>query len=135
MARIAVTDGMDKKAVTMLQKAGHQVVLESITAEDLAAGALAEFDAIIVRSATKLNAAVIAASGDRLKVIGRAGVGVDNIDLEAAGQRGIPVVNAPRGDFTLQGLMLKQRVVLDGALDQLCKLTDGQRARRRLVAR
>ena len=96
MARIAVTDGMDKKAVTMLQKAGHQVVLESISAEDLAAGALAEFDAIIVRSATKLDAAVIAASGDRLKVIGRAGVGVDNIDLEAAGQCGIPVVNAPR---------------------------------------
>ena len=135
MARIAVTDGMDKKAVTMLQKAGHQVVLESISAEDLAAGALAEFDAIIVRSATKLNAAVIAASGDRLKVIGRAGVGVDNIDLEAAGERGIPVVNAPRGDFTSEGLMLKERVVLHGVLNQPSKLTDGQRARGGFVTR
>ena len=47
----------------------------------------------------------------------------------------VPVVNAPRGDFTQQSLMLKQRVVLHGALDQLRKLTDGQRARRRLVAR
>lgn len=96
MGRVAVTDGMDEKAVAMLQKAGHSVVLESISADDLLAGALSEFDAIIVRSATKLTADVIAASGDRLKVIGRAGVGVDNIDLEGAGQRGIPVVNAPR---------------------------------------
>ena len=47
----------------------------------------------------------------------------------------VPVVNAPRGDFALQGLMLEQRVALDRALDQLRKLTDGQRARRRLVAR
>jgi D-3-phosphoglycerate dehydrogenase len=96
MARIAVTDGMDKKAVARLEKAGHEVVLGSISGEDLVAGALADFDAIIVRSATKLTKAVLEASGDRLSVIGRAGVGVDNIDLGVAGQRGIPVVNAPR---------------------------------------
>lgn len=96
MARIAVTDGMDKKAVLMLEKAGHEVVLEHFAADDLANGALAEFDAIVIRSATKLTAEVLNASGDRLKVIGRAGVGVDNIDLEAAGKLGIVVVNAPR---------------------------------------
>jgi phosphoglycerate dehydrogenase-like enzyme len=50
MARIAVTDGMDKKAVARLEKAGHEVVLGSISEEDLVAGALADFDAIIVRS-------------------------------------------------------------------------------------
>ena len=96
MARIAVTDGMDKKAVLMLEKAGHEVVAASISSQHLLDGALGEFDAIVIRSATKLTGDVIRASGNRLKVIGRAGVGVDNIDLEAAGAAGIAVVNAPR---------------------------------------
>jgi D-3-phosphoglycerate dehydrogenase len=95
MGRIAVTDGMAPGAVALLEKAGHEVVLGFIEMDDLLAGALGEFDAIVVRSATKLRAEVIAAS-EGLKVIGRAGVGVDNIDLEAAGAAGIMVVNAPR---------------------------------------
>jgi len=96
MGRIAVTDGMDEKAVLMLEKAGHEVVAASISTDNLLAGALSEFDAIVVRSATKLTSDVIKSSGSRLRVIGRAGVGVDNIDLEAAGKAGIVVVNAPR---------------------------------------
>ena len=96
MARIAVTDGMDEKAVQRLQKAGHEVVVDHISAKDLLGGALKSYDAIIVRSATKLTEDVLNASGNRLKVIGRAGVGVDNIDLEVAGRHGIRVVNAPR---------------------------------------
>lgn len=94
MARIAVTDGMATKAKKMLKKAGHEVVDEFITEDRLLDGELSNFDAIIVRSATKINAKVIAAS-EGLKFIGRAGVGVDNIDLKAAGEAGIMVVNAP----------------------------------------
>jgi D-3-phosphoglycerate dehydrogenase len=96
MARIAVTDGMAQDAVVLLEQAGHEVVLGFIESTDLLAGALSDFDAIIVRSATKLPREVIEKSGDRLKVIGRAGVGVDNIDITAAAGAGIPVVNAPR---------------------------------------
>jgi D-3-phosphoglycerate dehydrogenase len=96
MARIAVTDGMAQDAVVLLEQAGHEVVLGFIESTDLLAGALSDFDAIIVRSATKLPREVIEKSGDRLKVIGRAGVGVDNIDITAAASAGIPVVNAPR---------------------------------------
>ena len=95
MAKIAVTDGMAPEAVAVLEKAGHEVVQGFIETSDLLAGALNGFDAIIVRSATKLTADVIAASPS-LQVIGRAGVGVDNIDLKSAGQAGIMVVNAPR---------------------------------------
>ena len=94
MARIAVTDGMAPEAVAVLEKAGHEVVLGFIKSEDLLAGALKDFDAIIVRSATKLTSEVIEVS-DGISIIGRAGVGVDNIDLEAAGKAGIMVVNAP----------------------------------------
>ncbi|RJU86501.1 MAG: hypothetical protein DWC02_04465 [Candidatus Poseidoniales archaeon] len=94
MARIAVTDGMAPGAVSRLEKAGHEVVQGFIEKSDLLNGALDGFDAIIVRSATKLSSEIIAASSS-LKVIGRAGVGVDNIDLKAAGSAGIMVVNAP----------------------------------------
>ena len=94
MARIAVTDGMDEKAVQRLKKGGHEVVLEHISKEELLAGALESFDAIIVHGATKLSREVLSASVERLAVIGRAGVGVDNIDLKTAGNRGIRVVNA-----------------------------------------
>lgn len=96
MARIAVTDGMAPAAIELLEKAGHEVINKSIDATDLLAGELSNFDAIIVRSATKLPAEVISATSQRLKVIGRAGVGVDNIDIKAAAEAGIPVVNAPR---------------------------------------
>jgi D-3-phosphoglycerate dehydrogenase len=95
MARIAVTDGMASNAVDYLKKEGHEVELGFIEKSDLLAGFLEDFDAIIVRSATKLTAKIIEASKN-LSVIGRAGVGVDNIDLEAAGAAGIKVVNAPR---------------------------------------
>ena len=94
MARIAVTDGMAPAAVAVLEKAGHDVVQGYIEESELLNGELKDFDAIIVRSATKLSSDVIDASVG-LKVIGRAGVGVDNIDLESAGSAGIMVVNAP----------------------------------------
>ena len=94
MARIAVTDGMAPAAVAVLEKAGHEVVQGYIEESELLNGELKDFDAIIVRSATKLSSDVIGASVG-LKVIGRAGVGVDNIDLESAGSAGIMVINAP----------------------------------------
>jgi D-3-phosphoglycerate dehydrogenase len=95
MGRIAVTDGMAPQAVSRLTEAGHEVVEGSIDSKLLESGALSGFDAIIIRSATILNASVIDSSKG-LKVIGRAGVGVDNIDLDAATANGIIVVNAPR---------------------------------------
>ena len=95
MAKIIVTDGMSKDAVNLLEKSGHEVTLKSFSKEELLQGCLSDFDAIIVRSATKLTEDVINSTGASLRVIGRAGVGVDNIDLEAASKAGIVVVNAP----------------------------------------
>jgi len=95
MANIAVTDGMDESAVRWLESKGHNVVVEAIDPDALLNGALNGMDAIVVRSATKLTADVLRASSG-LKVIGRAGVGVDNIDVDTAGDLGIAVVNAPR---------------------------------------
>ena len=99
MARIAITDGMADEAQKALLNMGHELVVETASEDDLIKGYLREFDAIIVRSNTKLTAAVISASiaqDGRLMVIARAGVGIDNIDIEAASEHGIMVVNAPR---------------------------------------
>ena len=63
------------------------------------AGRIGDYDAIVIRSATKLTADLIECA-DRLKVIGRAGVGVDNVDVEAATRRGIVVANAPESTVT-----------------------------------
>ena len=96
MRRVAVTDGMAEEAVKRLENAGCEVVQEFIEHQQLVQGALAEFDAIIVRSATKITEEMLAVSQPRLKVVARAGVGVDNIDIDAASKIGVPVVNAPR---------------------------------------
>ena len=97
VGRIAVTDGMADAAVSILEGAGHEVVVAHYSADELRAGALAGFDAVVVRSATKMTPEVIRASCrvGRLGFIGRAGVGVDNIDLASATQNGIVVCNTP----------------------------------------
>lgn len=98
MARIAVTDGMSPDAVEMLEKEGHEVVLRHHDPEEISSGSLAVFDAVVIRSATKLPAEQISASikdDGGIRFIGRAGVGVDNIDVDEATKYGIVVCNTP----------------------------------------
>lgn len=96
MARILVTDGMDKNAVNKLKELGHEVVEQFYEADELKEE-IKEFDCIIVRSATKVREPIIDAALEtkKLKLIIRAGVGVDNIDVNYAMERGITVNNTP----------------------------------------
>ena len=96
MLKILATDGIDKSAADALHEIGHEVVVQFYEPEDLKK-ALAEYDVVIVRSATKVRAPIIdaAAEAGRLKMIIRAGVGVDNIDVEYAEDKGIKVRNTP----------------------------------------
>ncbi|MBM3136885.1 MAG: hydroxyacid dehydrogenase [Chloroflexi bacterium] len=91
--RIILTDGLDDIGVSILEKEAEVVKKNGISSEDLKKE-LKDCDAVIVRSRTKMTRELIE-SGSRLKVIGRAGVGVDNIDLDAAKEKGVVVVNAP----------------------------------------
>jgi len=95
MARVAVTDGMDPDAIRILKELGHDVIEQHYSKEELNSGILSEFDAVVVRSATKISPKIIASSG-KLSFIGRGGVGVDNIDIDAATKAGIVVCNTPR---------------------------------------
>ena len=94
--RILVTDGMDKSAMQALRDGGHEVV-EQFYEPDVLGAALKEFDAVVVRSKTKVRAKHIdEAKGGQLKLIIRGGVGVDNIDVKYAEDAGIAVRNTPR---------------------------------------
>ena len=94
--KILVTDGMDAGAVEKLRQDGHEVVEQFYEPDQLGA-ALREVDAVIIRSATKIKEPQIdAARGGQLKLIIRAGVGVDNIAVPYAEAAGIQVRNTPR---------------------------------------
>lgn len=93
--RILVTDGMDRGSIERLQALGHEVVEQFYSPEELGA-ALQDFDAVIVRSKTKVRAQHMdEAVKGRLKLIIRGGVGVDNIDVAYAESKGIAVRNTP----------------------------------------
>jgi len=90
---ILASDGIEEAGKRVVGEAGHELRDKRYTAEELAAG-IHEYDAIIVRSATKVTKEVID-KGLKLKAIGRAGVGIDNIDSAYAKEKGIPVLNTP----------------------------------------
>jgi D-3-phosphoglycerate dehydrogenase len=94
--RVLITDKIDKIAVTILQDTCKVDYQPSLTAENLKA-TIKQYDALMIRSSSKVTRELISVA-DRLKVIGRAGVGVDNIDLEAATDKGIVVINSPEGN-------------------------------------
>jgi len=95
--RVLVCDPIAKDGVEVLERSGAEVdVRTGLSADELRAS-VGAYDAVVVRSETKITREVIAAAS-RLRVIGRAGVGVDNIDVQAATEKGILVVNAPTGN-------------------------------------
>ena len=96
--RILAADGVSPKGIAVLAESPHfQVETSGGLKEDELIARIGELDALIIRSATKVTAKALAAA-TRLKVIGRAGVGVDNVNVEAATERGIVVMNTPGGN-------------------------------------
>ena len=91
--KILITDGLDERGQSILRAAANVDYHEKLSADDLL-NVVADYDALIVRGQTRVTSAVIEAAS-RLKVIGRSGVGVDNIDLDAAKKHNVSVVNAP----------------------------------------
>jgi D-3-phosphoglycerate dehydrogenase / 2-oxoglutarate reductase len=97
--RVLVTDSLQTVGVEALRKHGLDVdVADTLPEADLVAR-IGGYEGLIVRSATKVTRAVLQA-GARLEVIGRAGAGVDTIDVEAATERGVVVMNTPGGNTT-----------------------------------
>lgn len=98
MPKILVSDPLAQEGLAILQRApGFEVVSAPGLAPAALAAALADADGLVIRSGSQIGAEALAGAA-RLKVIGRAGIGVDNVDVEAATRRGVVVVNTPEGN-------------------------------------
>jgi len=95
--KILITDKMADEAIQLFKDAGHEVTYDEMDGETLLKE-ISKYDALMVRGRTKAVAEIVQSGADgQLKVIGRAGVGVDNVDIKKAAENNIPVVNAPTG--------------------------------------
>lgn len=96
--KILITDSIDREGLQILEaEEGIQVFEDRTLKGDRLAEAIGDYDALITRSGTNVTAEILERA-DKLKVIGRAGVGVDNVDIEAASRRGVVVLNTPTGN-------------------------------------
>ena len=98
MARVLITEKIADAGIERLREAGHDVDVKlNLSEEDLLAE-VRDADAVIIRSATTITKEVIK-NGEKLLVIGRAGIGLDNVDVNAATEQGVMVVNAPKSNI------------------------------------
>src|SRR5260221_3576105 len=98
MVHILIPDNLDKAGLNILS-AAKDVTIQAAAkmSRDEVIAAIPKADALIIRSATKVDKAMLD-TAPKLKLVGRAGVGVDNVDLPAATERGVIVMNAPDGN-------------------------------------
>ena len=94
--KVLITDPISEEGIEILRKEAQVDIKTDLKPEEIIA-IIGDYDALIVRSQTKVTAAIIEA-GKNLQVIARAGVGIDNVDVEAATRCGVVVVNAPTGN-------------------------------------
>lgn len=117
MPKVLVSDPIDQVGIDILSQVAQVDVKTDLSPEDLIR-TIPEYDALMIRSGTRVTKEVIEA-GDNLKIIGRAGVGVDNVDVMAATRKGVVVVNSPEGntiaaaEHTLAMMMALSRFIPD----------------------
>ena len=97
MARVLISDDLSPRAAEIFRERGIDVDVETGLGEASLIARIGVYDGLAVRSATKVTARVLEAA-ENLKVVGRAGIGVDNIDVDSATQQGIVVMNTPFGN-------------------------------------
>ena len=117
MPKVLVSDPIDQVGIDILSQVAQVDVKTDLSPDDLI-HIIPDYDALMIRSGTRVTQAVIEA-GNQLKIIGRAGVGVDNVDVLAATRKGIVVVNSPEGntiaaaEHTLAMMMAMSRYIPD----------------------
>ncbi|MFZ5764540.1 MAG: phosphoglycerate dehydrogenase [Thermodesulfobacteriota bacterium] len=97
--KVLISDNLAPVGAKILQDAGLEVDIKTGMSPEELKKEIGQYDGLVIRSATKVTAEIIEAA-DRLKVVGRAGIGLDNVDVAAASKRGIVVMNAPDGNAT-----------------------------------
>lgn len=97
--KVLVSDNLAQIGVDILRKAGLEVDFKTGLSPDEIKAEIGEYEGLIIRSATKVTADLLESAG-KLQVVGRAGIGLDNVDIPAASQKGVIVMNAPDGNAT-----------------------------------
>ncbi|MCY7339920.1 MAG: phosphoglycerate dehydrogenase, partial [Sphingomonas bacterium] len=97
MTKVLISDAMDPRAATIFRERGIEVDEIAGQTPDQLAAMIGEYDGLAIRSSTKVTKAILDAATN-LKVVGRAGIGVDNVDIPAATARGVVVMNTPFGN-------------------------------------
>ncbi|HEY0629825.1 MAG TPA: phosphoglycerate dehydrogenase, partial [Sphingomicrobium sp.] len=95
--RVLISDKMDPKAAAIFRERGIAVDEKPGLAPDELKAIIGDYDGLAIRSATKVTKGILEAA-DKLKVVGRAGIGVDNVDIPSATARGVVVMNTPFGN-------------------------------------
>ena len=95
--RVLISDSMSSQAVAVFEERGVEVVQSSKLSESELLDMIGEFDGLAIRSSTNVTEALLQRA-ERLKVVGRAGIGVDNVDVPACTRRGVVVMNTPLGN-------------------------------------
>ena len=98
MVKVLISDKMSPRAAQVFRDRGVEVVEQTGMSPEELQAVISGFDGLAVRSSTKVTEALFAAAHGRLKVVGRAGIGVDNVDLDAATAHGVCVMNTPFGN-------------------------------------
>ena len=97
--RVLISDNLASVGIDILKEAGLEVDVKTGMNPDEIKAVIGDYDGLIIRSATKVTADLLE-SASRLRVVGRAGIGLDNVDIAAASQKGVVVMNAPDGNAT-----------------------------------
>ena len=97
MPKVLISDELSPRAVEIFKERGVDVDVKVGLKPDQLRAIVGDYDGLAIRSATKVTAEVLAVAG-KLKVVGRAGIGVDNVDIKAATARGVVVMNTPFGN-------------------------------------
>jgi D-3-phosphoglycerate dehydrogenase len=97
--RVLISDNLAPVGVEILKEAGLEVDVKTGMSPDELKAVIGDYDGLVIRSATKVTADLLE-SASRLRVVGRAGIGLDNVDIPAASQKGVVVMNAPDGNAT-----------------------------------
>lgn len=97
--KVLVSDNLSQAGVDILEKAGLEVDVNTGLSPDELIAIIGNYDGLVIRSATQVTVELLDAA-HKLQVVGRAGIGLDNVDIPAASQRGIVVMNAPDGNAT-----------------------------------
>ena len=121
--KVLVSDNLGEAGIQMLkEEEGIEVDVNTGLEPEALKEIIGEYDALIIRSATKVTEDLLNAA-KRLKVVGRAGIGLDNVDIPAATKRGIVVMNTPAGNTTSTAEQTWSLILLFSAIKLITSIT------------